>query len=99
MADMIKVTFTLDEATVEELRRTATRVRKPQSRVVREAIREYAARADRLSESERRRMLAVLDRAMRRPRTRPAAAVDRELREIRAARRRWTTGGRAVAGG
>jgi hypothetical protein len=90
MANMIKVTFTLDEVTVEQLRRTAARVRKPQSRVVREAIGEYAARADRLSESERRRMLAVLDRAMRRPPTRPAAAVRTELREIRAARRRWS---------
>jgi hypothetical protein len=89
MADVIKVTFTLDEATVEELRRTAARVRKPQSRVVREAIGEYAARADRLSEAERQRMLAVLDRAMRRPPTRTSAGVDVELRDVRAARRRW----------
>ena len=88
MVDMIKVTFTLDEATVDQLRRTATKVRKPQSRVVREAISEYAARADRLSEGERQRMLAVLDRAMRRPPSRTAAEVDVELREIRAARRR-----------
>ena len=96
MADMIKVTFTLDEATVEQLRRTAERVKKPQSRVVREAIGEYAARADRLSEAERQRMLAVLDRAMRRPPTRTSAAVDAELREIRAARRRWGTRRRAA---
>ena len=96
MADMVKVTFTLDEATVEQLRRTAERVKKPQSRVVREAIAEYAARADRLSEAERQRMLAVLDRAMRRPPTRTAAAVDAELREIRAARRRRGTRRRAA---
>jgi hypothetical protein len=89
MADMIKVTFTLDDATVDQLRRTALRVRKPQSRVVREAIGEYAARVARLSDEERRRMLAVLDRAMRRPPSRPAAEVGVELREIRAARRRW----------
>jgi hypothetical protein len=94
MADMIKVTFTLDEATVDQLRRTAARVGKPQSRVVREAIGEYAARADRLSEAERLRMLAVLDRAMRRPPTRTAAAVARELRQVRAARRRWSAGRR-----
>jgi hypothetical protein len=99
MADMIKITFTLDEATVDQLRRTAARVRKPQSRVVREAIGEYAARADRLSESERLRMLAVLDRAMRRPPTRTAAAVDMELRQVRTARRRWSARRRAVAAG
>jgi hypothetical protein len=97
--DMIKVTFALDEATIEQLRRTAARVGKPQSRVVREAIGEYAARADRLSESERQRMLAVLDRAMRRPPSRPAAAGRTELREIRAARRRWSACRRATAAG
>jgi predicted transcriptional regulator len=86
---MIKVTFTLDEATVDQLRRAAARVGKPQSRVVREAIAEYAARADRLSEAERQRMLAVLDRAMRRPPSRPPAGVALELEEIRAVRRRW----------
>jgi hypothetical protein len=86
---VIKVTFTLDEATVEQLRRTAARVRKPQSQVVREAIGEYAARSDRLSEEERRRMLAVLDRVMGEPPSRPPAETEVELREIRAARRRW----------
>jgi predicted transcriptional regulator len=89
MVTMIKVTFTFDEATVDQLRRTAARIRKPQSQVVREAIHEYAAKADRLTDAERQRMLAVLDRAMRRASSRPAAAVDAELREIRAARRRW----------
>jgi hypothetical protein len=98
MGDVIKVTFTLDETTVDQLRRTATRLRQPQSRVVREAISEYAARADRLSESERQRMLAVLDRAMRR-RPGRAAAVDAELREIRAARRRWGARRPPAAGG
>jgi predicted transcriptional regulator len=86
---MVKLTFALDEATVDRLRRTAARMRKPQSQVVREAIGEYAARAEKLSEDERQRMLAVLDRAMRRPPARAAAEVDAELREIRAARRRW----------
>jgi Ribbon-helix-helix protein, copG family len=94
---MVKVTFTLDEATVDRLRRTAARVRKPQSQVVREAIGEYAARADKLSEAERQRMLAVLDRVMRQPPSRDAAEVDAELREIRAARRRWAR--RRSAGG
>lgn len=96
MGDMIKVTFTLDQATVDQLRRTAARIRKPQSRVVREAISEYAARADRLPEGERQRLLAVLDRAMRRPPSRTAAEVDVELREIRAVRRRWGARGRTT---
>ncbi len=89
MVYMIKVTFTLDEATVDQLRRTAEQVRKPQSRVVREAIAEYAARADRLSEGERQRMLAVLDRAMAWPPSRTPSDVAVELKEVRAARRRW----------
>jgi Ribbon-helix-helix protein, copG family len=89
MGGVVKVTFTLDEATVDQLRRTAARVRKPQSQVVREAIGEYAARADKLSEGERQRMLAALDRAIGRPPSRPAAEVDAELRDIRMARRRW----------
>jgi predicted transcriptional regulator len=89
MVYMIKVTFTLEERTVERLRRTAARLGKPQSQIVREAIGEYAARADKLSEEERRRMLAALDRAMSRPPSRPAEAVDRELRRIRAGRRRF----------
>ena len=98
MGAVIKVTFTLDETTVEQLRRAALRVGKPQSRVVREAIADYAARADKLSAGERQRMLAVLDRAMGRPPSRPQAAVARELEEIRAARRRWGARGRVAAG-
>jgi predicted transcriptional regulator len=86
---MVKVTFTLDEETVERLRRLATRLRRPQSQVVRESIREYEVRSDKLSEDERRRMLDVLDRITKAPPTRPQAEVDAELREIRAARRRW----------
>jgi predicted transcriptional regulator len=86
---MVKVTFTLDDETVERLRRLATRLGRPQSQVVRESIKEYEARSDKLSEEERRRMLDVLDRIMKEPPTRTRAEVDAELREIRAARRRW----------
>jgi predicted transcriptional regulator len=86
---MVKVTFTLDDETVERLRRLATRLRKPQSQVVRESIKDYEARSDKLSDDERRRMLATLDKIMKEPPTRPQAEVDVELREIRAARRRW----------
>jgi predicted transcriptional regulator len=86
---MVKVTFTLDDETVERLRRLAARLRRPQSQVVRESIREYEVRSDKLSEDGRRRMLDVLDRITKAPPTRPQAEVDAELREIRAARRRW----------
>jgi predicted transcriptional regulator len=46
---MAKVTYTLDDRTVDLLKRTAAQQRKPQSQVVREAIAEYAARVERLS--------------------------------------------------
>ena len=87
---MVRVTFTLDEETVERLRRTAGRLGKPQSQVVREAVRDYEARSARLSDEERARMLAVIDRMVAEPPTRAAAEVDAELAEVRAARRRWT---------
>ena len=88
---MVKVTFTLDDETVTRLRQAAARVKKPQSQVVREAVRDYADRAGRLSERERVQMLAALDAIAKRRPTRAPADVDRELREIRASRR---TGGR-----
>ena len=84
---MVRVTFSLDEATVSEIRRTAARLRRPQSQVVREAVAEYAARTDRLSEGERRAALAVLDRLRESRPSRPAKAVDAELQSIRRARR------------
>jgi predicted transcriptional regulator len=91
---MVKVTFSLDEETMAQIRRTAARLGKAQSHVVREAVAEYAARADRLSEGERVRLLGVLDALAGRPPTRPARDVDAELRSLRAARRR---GGRRSA--
>jgi predicted transcriptional regulator len=91
---MVKVTFSLDEATVTEIRRTAERLGTAQSHVVREAVAEYAARTDRVSERERLRMLTVLDGLRKAPASRQARAVDAELRAIRAARR---AGGRRSA--
>ena len=85
---MVRVTFSLDETTVAEIRRTAARLRRPQSQVVREAVADYAARTDRLSESERLQALAVLDRLKRAKPTRAAEAVDAELQAVRATRRR-----------
>ncbi len=84
---MPKLTFSLDDQTVEALRTTAHRTGKAQSLIVREAIAHYAAREEVLPDPERQRLLGVLRRIATRPPTRPQAAVDRELKEIRAARR------------
>ena len=84
---MVKVTFTLDDATVAQLRRAAERLGKPQSQVVREAVADYALRIGRLSERERLRLLADFDVLMPRIPQRPAGDVDRELAAVRIARR------------
>lgn len=90
---MVKVTYSLDEATVRRIRRAADRLGKPQSHVVREAMADYAARTDRLSETERLRMLEALERLRAEPVTRSPSSVDAELREIRASRRAgWRRG-------
>src|SRR5688572_14447683 len=91
---MVKVTFSLDEATVAAIRRTAERLGSPQSQVIREAVAEYAARTDRVSERERLRTLGILNTLRQAPASRTAAAVDAELRAIRSARR---SGGRRSA--
>jgi len=80
------MTFTLDDETVEQLRKAAARLARAQSRVVREAIREYADRIGRLSEQERRHLLEVFDRVVPAIPSRPVAEVERELAQIRAAR-------------
>lgn len=84
---MAKVTYSFDEATVARVRRLAERLGKPQSLVVREAVAEYDARTDRLSEAERLRMLDVLDRLRGEPVTRSRESVAAEIREIRRSRR------------
>lgn len=87
----VKMTFTLDEVTAKRLNLAAIRVSKPKSEVVREAIQDYYAKTDRLSEAERLRMLRALEEYMAKASTRGQKEVDRELREIRRARR---SGGR-----
>jgi len=87
MARTVKVTFTVDAQTVERIGRTAERLRIPKSGVVREAVREYAARAGRLSERERLRLLEAFDTLVPRIPRRPAQAVDREIAALRRARR------------
>lgn len=83
---MVKATFSIDEVTAAQLKRAASRLGRPQSEVVRDAIRDYAARVGRLSEQERLRMLEV-NRVVPAIPSRPAARVDAELRALRAARR------------
>ncbi len=89
-----KVTFTLDESTIRRLEDAASRLQKPKSEVVREAIADYHERTGKLSEIERRRMLAVLDQFLSQPATRSARSVDREIAAIRAARKSGGRGGR-----
>ena len=84
---MVKLTFSVDEGTAQTLKRTAERLRKPQSMIVREAVAEYAARSGRLTESERRQMLKAVDKMIARPPTRAQSEVDRELRAVRRVRR------------
>jgi hypothetical protein len=90
-----KMTFSLDADTVRRLRTAADRLHLPYSRVVREAVADYAARIGRLSEAERVSMLRTFDRLLPGVPPRPASAVDAELRALRAGRRR---GGRRAAG-
>ena len=85
---MVKVTFTVDEETLAVLQQTARRLAKPQSAIVREAIREFSARAGRLGEEERRMMLRAIDALLARRPDRPASAVTRELAQVRTARKR-----------
>jgi hypothetical protein len=90
-----KLAFSLDDEAVRLLRQAAERTRKPQSMVVREAITQYAAREETLSDDERKRLLGVVRAIRNRPSTRPAAAVDRELADVRRTRRTgWSRPGR-----
>ena len=84
---MIKVTFTLDDETVDTIRTIAARRKKPQSLVVREAVATYAGQEQKLDEAERKRRLAVLDELAKQPPTRPQGEADKELRDIRRLRR------------
>lgn len=89
-----RATFTLDEATERALRRCAERLGKSKSEVVREAVQEYDARAGRLSEAERLRLLAAFDEHLPKIPQRPVGEVETELKELRRARR---SGGRRTA--
>jgi hypothetical protein len=81
-----KVTYTLDDETVERVRKLAQRQRKPQSQIVREAIAHFAAREDKLTPEERERKLAILRELGPKLPDRSPEDVQRELDEIRESR-------------
>ena len=85
---MVKLTFTLDETTVAQLRQAAARLQQPQSAIVREAVQDYAQRIGRLRERERLRLLEVFDQVVPRIPRRAARSTDAELAAVRRARRR-----------
>jgi predicted transcriptional regulator len=82
-----KVTFTFDQATIRRLDDAAARLAKPKSQIVREAIQDYHQRIDRLSESEKQRMLKALEEFMAKVPKRDQRETEAELKEIRRARR------------
>ena len=88
---MVKVTFSLAAETIALLNDAAKRLAKPKSKVVRDAIQDYHARIDLLTEAERVQMLAAFDELSPKLPARTDKDVERELEEIRASRR---SGGR-----
>ncbi len=90
-----KATFSLDPETLRRLDRTSAQLGKSKSEVVREAVAEYASRADKLSEGERLRLLRAFDELVPRIPERPLEAVEEEIAEVRRARR---SGGRRASG-
>ena len=90
---MAKMTFSLDEETVRTIRLLAGRKQKPQSVIVREAIVDYAAKDEKLSDAERSRKLQLIRQLRSQPPTRDASAVAKELAEVRRSRRvGWSRG-------
>lgn len=84
---MVKVTFTLDEDTVRKLRKMAERTKKPQSLVVREAVAQYSARDEKMTDEERERWLRTFDELIAKIPPRPRKEVERELADLRRSRR------------
>jgi predicted transcriptional regulator len=82
-----KVTFTFDQATIRRLDDAAARLAKPKSQIVREAIQDYHQRIDRLSESEKQRMITALQEFLAKVPKRDQRETEAELKEIRRARR------------
>jgi predicted DNA-binding protein len=85
---MVKMTFTLDETTVQVLKRIANRLQKPQSYVLREAICHYEPHAGQLSKAERKRRVELFDQVVGAIPKKPSSAVDRELKDLRLSRKK-----------
>lgn len=84
---MVKVTFTLDEATIQRLTEAAARRKIPKSQAVREAIEDFSVKEDIMDEAERQRKLRVVRALMAAPPTRSRKEMNAELTELRRARR------------
>lgn len=82
----LRATFSLDAETAEAIQRLAAVWKISKSAVVRKAVVELDARRDRLTESERSRLLGTLDRWLATENTRSRSEAIREVDEIRAAR-------------
>ena len=82
-----KVTFTLDEAALDSLRKAAERLDMSWSEIVREALLEFHSRIGRLGERERIGMLRTFDQLVPRIPDRSADSVDSELARLRKSRR------------
>ncbi|SRR5579875_1427096 len=91
-----KVTFTLDQISLQRLQDAADQLSVAKSEIVREAIMEFHDRLGRLSERERAAMLRTFDEMLPRIAPRSTAAVDRELAQVRRARK---AGGRRTPSG
>lgn len=90
-----KVTFTLDEETAARIDRLAERFHMPKSRIVREAVAQFATDGSHglMSEAESKRMLEAYDAFIARLPPRPPGAAEREIAEIRRARRHFISRG------
>lgn len=86
----IKSTFTLDDVTVQQLRRLAERTGKAQSLVVREAIAQYAAQEEKSTPEERARWLHTFEELLGRVAPRPASERARETTLLRQSRKGWS---------
>ncbi len=80
-----KVTFTLDQSSIQRLQEASDRLGLPKSEIVREAIMEYHDRLGKLSERERLAMLRAFDELVPKLPARSVAGVKRELAGVREA--------------
>ena len=82
-----KVTFTLDDLSLQRLQDAAGQLAVSKSEIVREAIMEFYERLGQLSNRQRSAMLRAFDELVPAIPARSAEDVDRELAEVREARK------------